>query len=229
MYCETAEVNSVETLHWYKIFDYMLIYVKYIIILLWCKSVLEIIECNGNFSLDIIFYIYKYFIHTFLYTMWLFFFYYFSIFTFNYLCYCQCAVICPLFCPVGINNTFWIWIHCKSSMTRVWDVSLWLYLDRWVTAKSLVSLIIPQTLAKFITTCHLPNAALPPFLPDTSAAACTNQSVSSAPGVGTHHALVSSLGEGVFICLVTFGPAVGDGVAGDRRVVDGQRAFPAHH
>lgn len=58
---------------------------------------------------------------------------------------------------------------------------------------------------------------------------CTNQSVSSAPGVGTHHALVSSLGEGVFICLVTFGPAVGDGVAGDRRVVDGQRAFPAHH
>lgn len=34
MYFETAEVNSVETLHWYKIFDYMLIYVKYIIILL---------------------------------------------------------------------------------------------------------------------------------------------------------------------------------------------------
>lgn len=46
----------------------------------------------------------------------------------------------------------------------------------------------------------------------------------------TRHALVPSLGEGLFISVdVAFLPAVGHHVTGDGRVVDGQRAFPAHH
>lgn len=47
--------------------------------------------------------------------------------------------------------------------------------------------------------------------------------------MNAHHRLVPGLGKRVFICDVTFYPAVGDHVASDRWVVDGQRALPAHH
>lgn len=45
----------------------------------------------------------------------------------------------------------------------------------------------------------------------------------------TRHALIPSLGEGPFISDIPFHPAVGDHVAGDGWVVDGQGAFPGHH
>lgn len=55
------------------------------------------------------------------------------------------------------------------------------------------------------------------------------RSAVSAADSHTHHALVSRLGEGLLIGNITFHPAVGDHVTGDGRVVDSQRAFPAHH
>lgn len=45
----------------------------------------------------------------------------------------------------------------------------------------------------------------------------------------THRSLVPNLAERLFISDIFFGPAVGDHVAGDGWVVDGQRSFPAHN
>ena len=44
-----------------------------------------------------------------------------------------------------------------------------------------------------------------------------------------HHALVAGLGKGLLVGHVAPHPAVGDHVAADGRVVNGQRALPAYH
>lgn len=67
-------------------------------------------------------------------------------------------------------------------------------------------------------------------MPEVSEAPQTSLKVEAATETaeGTHRSLVADLAERLFVSDVAFGPAVGDHVAGDGRVVDGQRPLPAH-
>lgn len=116
---------------------------------------------------------------------------------------------------------------------RVAALWVYLWLREWQGSVLTLATAADGCLGDALTTCRLNCALIPSLLSESARGVWSTAAIYKSvrrveTADGTHRSLVPNLAERLFISNVAFGPAVGDHVAGDGRVVDGQRSFPAH-